>query len=62
MVSLYAYCLELPASMKIHPVFYVNLLCPAATDALPGQRQEPLLLVEVEGVEEWEVEDILDSC
>jgi hypothetical protein len=52
MVSLYAYCLELPASMKIHPVFYVNLLCPAATNALPRQRQEPLPLVKVEGVEE----------
>jgi hypothetical protein len=60
-VSPYAYCLELPASMKIHPVFHVNLLRPAATDPLPEQRQEPPPPVEVEGVEEWEVQDILDS-
>ena len=60
-VSPYAYRLELPASMKIHPVFHVSLLRPAATDPLPGQRQDPPPPVEVEGVEEWEVEDILDS-
>jgi hypothetical protein len=60
-VSPYAYCLELPASMKIHPVFHVSLLRPAATDPLPGQRHEPPPPVQVEGIEEWEVEDILDS-
>jgi hypothetical protein len=60
-VSPYAYRLERPASMRIHPVFYVNLLCPAASDPLPGQRQDPPPPVEVNGVEEWEVEDILDS-
>ncbi|KAG0160466.1 hypothetical protein PDIDSM_7995 [Penicillium digitatum] len=53
--------LELPASMKIHPVFNVSLLQPAATNPVNGQVTEPAPPVEVEGLEEWEVEDILDS-
>lgn len=60
-VSPYAYRLELPASMKIHPVFHVSLLRPAASNPLPGQRHDPPPPIEVEGIEEWEVEDILDS-
>ncbi|KAJ0128937.1 hypothetical protein HZ326_27960, partial [Fusarium oxysporum f. sp. albedinis] len=60
-ISPYAYRLELPASMKIHPVFHTNLLKPAATDPLPGQNPDPPPPVEAEGVEEWEVEDIVDS-
>ena len=31
-VSTHAYRLELPASMKIHPVLHVNLLGPAEND------------------------------
>jgi hypothetical protein len=38
--------------MKIYPVFYVSLLRLAATNPLPGQRQDPPPPVEVEGVEE----------
>jgi hypothetical protein len=60
-ISSHAYELELPASMKIHPVFNVSLLRPAAEDPLPGQIQLPPPPVEVEGLEEWEVEDIVDS-
>jgi hypothetical protein len=33
-ISPYAYRLELPPSMKIHPIFHVNLLRPAFTDLL----------------------------
>jgi hypothetical protein len=37
-ISPYAYRLELPPFMKIHPVFHVNLLYPAFIDSLPEQR------------------------
>ena len=60
-ISPHAYKLDLPASMRIHPVFNVSLLRPAAENPVPGQRQEPPPPTEVEGLEEWQVEDILDS-
>jgi hypothetical protein len=47
--------------MKNHPVFHVNLLRPAVNDPQPGQRQDPPPPVEVDGVEEFEVEEVLDS-
>ena len=47
--------------MKNHPVFHVSLLCPVANDPLPSQRQDPSPPVEVDGVEEFEVEEVLDS-
>ena len=60
-ISSYAFKLALPPSMKIHPVFHVSLLEPAATDPLPGQVNPPPPPIEVEGELEWEVEEILDS-
>ncbi|KAH8154381.1 uncharacterized protein LAJ45_02149 [Morchella importuna] len=60
-VNPYAYELELPHSMKIHPVFHVSLLSPEVGNPLPGQQLSPPPPVEIEGEEEWEVKDILDS-
>jgi hypothetical protein len=60
-VSPHAYELELPSTMKIHPVFHVSLLEPARTNPIPGHRQEPPPPVIVKNHKEWEVEEISDS-
>lgn len=60
-ISPYAYELELSASMKIHPVFHVSRLEPCAIDPLPGHVPPPAPPVIVDGGEEWEVDDLLDS-
>jgi transposase InsO family protein len=56
-----SYRLQLPASIKIHPVFHSNLLRLDPNDPLPGQHTEPEPPVFVDGEEEYEVERILDS-
>ena len=61
MISSHACELELPATMRIHPVFNVNLIRPASENPQPGQQQPPPPPVEVDGVEQWEVEEIVDS-
>jgi hypothetical protein len=47
--------------MRIHPVFNVNLLYPATDNPVPGQQQPPPPPVEVEGIEQYEVEEVVDS-
>ena len=54
--------LELPTSMKVHPVFHATLLSHVATDPLPGQRQEPREPIFAEnGERAWYVNAILNS-
>lgn len=60
-ISPYAYELDLPPTMKIHPVFHVSKLEPCANDPLPGHVPPPAPPVMVDGDEEWEVDDLLDS-
>ena len=56
-----AYRLELPKSMKIHPVFHVILLEPYKQSQIPGRTQEPPPPVIIEDIAQYEVEEILDS-
>ena len=60
-ISTHAYELDLPTSMKSHPVYHVSLLEPAALDPLTGQKQPPPPPIVVDENPEWEVEEILDS-
>jgi len=61
-VSPYAYRLGLPNTMKIHPVFHVSLLRPAApsSDYLPGQENSPPEPVEIDGEPEYYIDRIED--
>jgi hypothetical protein len=60
-VGKYAYQLELPSTMDVHPVFHVSMLEPIRNDPLPGQLPPPPEPIIVEGEPEYEVEDVLDS-
>lgn len=55
------YCLELPSSMKIHPIFHVSLLKRYKELNILGQRQPPPPMIEINDHIEFEVEVILDS-
>jgi Integrase core domain/Chromo (CHRromatin Organisation MOdifier) domain len=60
-ISSHAYELELPISMRVHPVFSVSLLDPAAADPLPGQQNSPPPPGIMNDVPEYEIEEIQDS-
>jgi len=59
-VSSNAVKLRLPSSMRIHPVVNVSRIV-RYKEQVKGQKKEEGKLVEVEGVEEWEVEKILNK-
>ncbi len=56
-----AFKLELPLRMKVHPVFHVSLLTPYHANTIPGRIQPPPPPIIVEGFQEFEVQEILDS-
>lgn len=56
-----SYRLELPETMKIHPIFSPDKLRRAANDPLPGQVAEPPESIIVGDEQEWEVEEVLAS-
>jgi hypothetical protein len=56
-----SYCLKLPSSMKVHPVFHVSLLYPHPTDNFNRWPIPPPPVVTPEGEEEYKVEKIINS-
>jgi hypothetical protein len=62
-VSPYAYRLQLPLSMKVHPVFHTSLLRLVASPdlAIPGQVEEEPLSIEVDSEDKYTLEQIEDA-
>src|SRR5439155_19764400 len=56
-----AYRLQLPPSLRIHPVFHISLLDRYNKSDIPGRIQPTPPPVVVENQLEYEVEEILDS-
>jgi hypothetical protein len=56
-----SYKVKLLETVKVHLVFSLDRLRKALDDPLPRQKNEPSLLIQVNGDEEWEVDEILAS-
>jgi hypothetical protein len=55
------YKLDLLGTIRIYLVFSPDRLWKAVNDPLPRQKNDPLLLIEVNGDNKWEVDEILAS-
>jgi len=56
-----AYKLALPPSMAIHNTFHISLLEPSQDNLFPSQIKELPPPIQIEGEDEYELEEIMDS-
>lgn len=56
-----SYWLKLPTLIKIHNIFYFNLLKPTINNLLPGQYNDLPLPVIINHKKEWKIDNILDT-
>ena len=57
----HSYRIDLPQTIRVHLVFSLDKLQKASNDPLLGQRNDPPLPIQVNGDDEWEVDEILAS-
>jgi hypothetical protein len=57
----HSYRLDLPKSIRVHPVFSLDKLQKASNNPLLGQHNNPPLPIQVNREDEWEVNEILAS-